>query len=179
MQRDSFVNECRRLYSGCSKGADLTAERLHVLWEMFGSTEAETWCIAVDLMLLEHRIPNAVGFSRAIERAELVAQQRRAAKHNAEAKGWVGRVAQAAQRSDSNVAREAIAAILRMIAETPEWEPLEPWWERVGQRPGNHDWRNQLNRNREQRGLPTGPPWTCGHPAADAFWADGHDVDYA
>ena len=71
---------------------------------------------------------------------------------------------------DTETFRAKIEAILYGLDHSPEWLPLEPWWERVGQQPPTHDWLAALNRNRGQRGLPTGPPWNSGHEHADSYW---------
>lgn len=66
----------------------------------------------------------------------------------------------------------------KAFANMPEWQPREPWWERVGQFPGNSDWFNQLNRNREAAGLPEGPPWLTGHEKADEYWSQDLSAEY-
>ena len=170
MRRDEFANECRRLFSACSRDADLTPERLHVLFSEYGKTDETVWRKAIDIAILDNHLPNAAGMARAVERAELYIQQNRVGEQNREAKGWAARVADAAKRGDTQSAREGFAAIQRMIDHTDEWLPLEPGWERVGQPPPLRDWQEMLNRNRAKRGLPAGPPWYCGHAGADAYW---------
>jgi hypothetical protein len=80
-----------------------------------------------------------------------------------------GRPVRADMPSREDMAR-LVELVGRAAAHMGDFAPCEPWWERVGQPPGCHDWENALNRNRQERGLPPGPPWTTGHEAADRFW---------